>query len=130
MLHSPDPALNNEEEALLDRHPEECFRHAVQRGAISLNMVAEKLDPRVAAAVRSIVTGERVSATSAEQALPQAPAATEREISLAQSRLAPYPRFLRLLEEQTLSWAEALAAANAIDRALGRYMTGSKYAAP
>jgi hypothetical protein len=130
MVHCPDPALNDEEEALLDLYPEECFRHAVQRGAISLNMVTEELDPRVAAAVRSTVTGERVPAPPTEQALAQVPAATEREISLAQSCLTPYPEFLRLMEEQTLSWAEALAAANAIDRVLGRYMTGTKYAAP
>jgi hypothetical protein len=129
-LGAPSSALNDEEKALLDLHPEECFRHVVQRGAISLNMVTEGLDPRVAAAVRSTVTGERISATPTEKTSAQAPAATEREISLAQSCLTPYPRFLGLLEEQTLSWAEALAAANAIDRALGRYMTGTKYAAP
>ena len=129
-IGDPNSALNDEEKALLELYPEECFRHAVQRGAIPLNMVIEELDPRVATAVRSTVTGERVPAISIEQTSGQAPAATEREISLAQSCLTPYPKFLRLLEEQTLSWAEALAAANAIDRTLGRYMTGTKYAAP
>lgn len=129
------PALNEEEQALLDLHPEECFRRAVQRGAISLDKVTEELAPRLAAAVRSIITGERVSDPSRQQDpghLPTAAGGGTPNIPppSAQDTLAPYPQFRRLLEEQALNWAEALAAANAIDRALGRYLTGTKYAAP
>jgi hypothetical protein len=154
MLHSPNPALNEEEVALLTHQPEECFRRAVQRGAISLDQVTEDLSPRVAAAVRSIITGERVPAPPAEESLTemseeqirrleqaQGHPLTEVELermqeylrmehTLALGNLVPYPHFRRLLGEQILNWAGATAAANAIDRALGRYLTGTKYAAP
>ena len=42
----------------------------------------------------------------------------------------PYPQLLELVEEETLSPDEALQAANQIDGLLGRYLTGTRYAAP
>jgi hypothetical protein len=154
LLNHPNPMLNEEEVAMLTHQPEECFRRAVQRGAISLDQATEDLLPRVAAAVRSIITGERVPAAPAEESptkmseeqirsLEQAKGhpPTEAELeqfqeymrmehTLALENLVPYPHFRRLLEEQVLNWAGATAAANAIDRVLGRYLTGTKYAAP
>ncbi len=154
MLNNPNPALNEEEVALLTPQPEECLRRAVQRGAISLNRVTEALSPRVAAAVRSIVTGERLPASPGERSFPALPeelirgfeqaqghpptkADLERmrefvsmQTGQAQEILAPYPLLQRLLDEQALSGAEATAEAHAIDHILGRYLTGTRYAAP
>lgn len=154
MLHSPNPALNGEEAALLTSQPEECLRRAVQRGAISLDQVTETLAPHVAAAVRSIVTRERFSAPLAQRSFPdlleemvlkfeQAKGHPPTEADLermrefvriqtarAQKILAPYPYLRRLLDEQVLDGGGAIEAANAIDRALGRYLTGTRYAAP
>jgi hypothetical protein len=148
MLHNPNPVLNQEEAALLDLQPEECFRHAVQRGAISLDQVTEELAPHVAATVRSIITGERLPAPpepSEEmirkfgQARGHPPTEADLEkmrefvqiqTARAQTILAPYPRLQRLLEEQVLDGGGAIEAANAIDRVLGRYLTGTRYAAP
>lgn len=154
MLNSPNPALNEEEAALLTSQPEECLRRAVQRGAISLDGVTEDLSPRVAAAVRSIVTGERLPAPPGERSFPDLPeelirsfeqtrgrspaeADLERmrefermQTEQAQKVLAPYPQLQRLLDEQALSGAEVTAAAHAIDHILGRYLTGTRYAAP
>ena len=48
----------------------------------------------------------------------------------AQVVLAPYPQLQRLLDERALSGVEATAAAHAIDHILGRYLTGTRYAAP
>jgi hypothetical protein len=149
MLNMPNPALNQEEVALLTPQPEECLRRAVQRGAISLDQVTADLSPRVAAAVRSIVTGERVPAPSAdlpeelirqfERVRGHLPTEAELEqmrgfmrahVAQAQEILTPYPHLLHLLDEQMLNGGEATAAAHAIDRVLGRYMTGTLYAAP
>jgi hypothetical protein len=148
MLNSLNPALNEEEAALLTSQPEECLRRAVQRGAISLDQVPEALSPRVAAAVRSIVTGERLLTPpnlpeeltrSFEQTRGHPPAEADMErmrefermqAEQAQKVLAPYPQLQRLLDEQALSGAEATAAAHAIDHMLGRYLTGTRYAAP
>lgn len=154
MLNSPNPALNEEEAVLLSSQPEECLRRAVQRGAISLDQATEPLSPRVAAAVRSIVTGERLPQPLGERSFPdlseellrsfeQARGHPPSEADLermhefermqteqAQKVLAPYPQLQRLLDEQTLSGAEATAAAHAIDHILGRYLTGTRYAAP
>jgi hypothetical protein len=44
--------------------------------------------------------------------------------------ISPYAELADLLDEQSLTPSEALAAAHAIDHALGRYMTGTRYAAP
>jgi hypothetical protein len=148
MLNNPNPVLNAEEVALLTPQPEECFRRAVQRGAITLDQVTEPLAPHVAAAVRSIVTGERLPASPElpeelirqfEQARGHPPTEADLErmrefvrmqTEQAQKVLSPYPQLQRLLDEQALSGAEATAAAHAIDHALGRYLTGTRYAAP
>jgi hypothetical protein len=154
MLHSPNPVLNEEEAALLSPQPEECLRRAVQRGAISLDQATEELSPRVAAAVHSIVTGERPPAPPGERSFPDLPEELVRgfeqarghppteadleqmrefvrtQTEQAQAILAPYPHLQRLLDEQTLSGIEATAAAHAIDHILGRYLTGTRYAAP
>ena len=154
MLNRPNPALNEEEAALLTPQPEECLRRAVQRGAISLDQVTEDLSPRVAAAVRSIVTGERLPAPPGERSFPDLPEELIRDFEQAQGHppteadlkrmrefvrtqteqaqgiLAPYPQLQRLIDEQALSGIEATAAAHAIDHILGRYLTGTRYAAP
>jgi hypothetical protein len=154
MLNSPNPVLNKEEAALLTPQPEECLRRAVQRGAISLDQVTEDLSPRVAAAVRSIVTGERLPPPPGERSFPDLPenlvrgfeqargySPTEADLEQmrefvrtqteqAQEILDPYPQLQRLLDEQVLNGAEATAAAHAIDHVLGRYLTGTRYAAP
>jgi hypothetical protein len=154
MLDTPNPVLNEEETALLTSQPEECLRLAVQRGAISLERVTEDLLPRVAAAVRSIVTGERLPVPPSESAptdLPEElvrdfeqarghpPTEADRErmrefikmqMVIAPESLSPYPQLRRLLDEQALNEIEATAAAHAIDHILGRYLTGTRYAAP
>jgi predicted Zn-dependent peptidase len=148
MLNNPNPALNKEEVALLVLQPEECFRRAVQRGAISLDQVTESLSPHVAAAVRSVVTGERPPAPSelfeemvhkfeqtrgrplTEAELEQIRGFMQMQVPEAHETLAPYPHLQHLLDEQMLNGGGAISAANAIDRVLGRYLTGTLYAAP
>jgi hypothetical protein len=148
MLNNPNPALNAEEAALLALHPEECFRRAVRRGAISLDRVTEELAPHVAAAVRSVATGERLPAPPElseelirkfEQARGHPPTKAELEqmcgflrvqTEQAQEILTPYPHLRSLLDEHVLNGGGAIAAANVIDRVLGRYLTGTLYAAP
>ena len=128
---NPNPALNEEEVALLELQPEECLRHAVQRGAISLDQVTEELAPRVAAAIRSVVTGERPSSESTEGQMRNFDQSQDHSSpTLTQQELAPYPQLQGLLEAHVLDGAEAAAAAHAIDLALGRYLTGTKYATP
>jgi hypothetical protein len=147
-VNNPNPVLNKDEVALLAPQPEECFRRAVRRGAISLDQVTETLAPHVAAAVRSVVTGERLPASpdlpeellhQFEQARGHPPTEAELEqmrgfvraqTEHAQETLTPYPHLRHLLDEQTLTGGGAIAAANAIDRVLGRYLTGTLYAAP
>lgn len=154
MLGRPNPTLNEKEQALVNTAPEECLRQAVQRGAISLDQVTEELTPRAAAAVRNIVIGERLPAPSGERSFPdlpedmirsfeQARGCSPTEADLEQMRefvrmqaeqareiLAPYSQLRRLLDEQALSGFEATEAAHAIDHVLGRYLTGTRYAAP
>ena len=148
MLNVPNPVLNAEEVALVALQPEECFRRVVRRGALSLAQVTETLSPHVAAAVRSVVTGERLPAPSElleemarkfEQARGHPPTEADLEqirgfmqmqVPHAQEILAPYPHLQHLLDEQMLNGGGAIAAANAIDHVLGRYLTGTLYAAP
>jgi hypothetical protein len=116
--------------------------------------VPEAPSPRVAAAVRSIATGERLSAPPGKRSFPDLPEDLVRsfeqarghppaeadlarmrefermQTEQAQKTLSPYPQLQRLLDEQALSRAEATAAAHAIDHILGRYLTGTRYAAP
>jgi hypothetical protein len=154
MLGRPNPTLNEKEQALVNSAPEECLRQVVQRGAISLDQVTEELSPRAAAAVRNIVTGERLPAPPGERSFPDLPEELIRSFEQARGRspteadleqmrefvraqtehaqeiLAPYPQLQRLLDERALSGVEATAAAHAIDHILGRYLTGTRYAAP
>jgi len=148
MLNNPNPVLNAEEVALLTPQPEECFRRAVQRGAITLDQVTEPLAPHVAAAVRSIVTGERLPASpdlpeelirQFEQARGHPPTEADLEqmrgfvraqTEQAQEILTSYPHLRHLLDEQLLTGGGAIAAVNAIDHILGRYLTGTLYAVP
>lgn len=152
--HRPNPILSDEERELLDSAPEECLRRAVQRGALSLDRLTEGLSPRVAAVVRSIATGERLLAPDLEsepawgtagrsharsmEAAPSRgsergrprPAAIPHLLELARSALSNHPQLARMLDEQVLTPDEALEAARAIDHTLGRYPTGTRYAAP
>jgi hypothetical protein len=151
MLDLPNPVLNEEELDLLSSAPEACLRHVVQRGALSLDKVTEGLSPRVAAAVRFIATGERLAmpeddaawdsrAVGRSRASPEASegpslpgtpegfAAWEEE--QASRILTSHAQLVHLLGEQRLTPSEAMAAAHAIDHALGRYLTGTRYAAP
>ena len=116
----PNPALNEEEQALLD--PEACLRRVVRRGALPLDQVTERLSPRVAAVVRCIATGERLPKLPGPQET--CPSAWKR------SDLSAYPRLGRAVDDEVLTLAEAVEAVQGIESALGRYPTGCKYAAP
>jgi len=124
MPDTPNPALNEEERALLNTAPEECLRYAVRRGALPLDQIVERLSPRVAAVVRSVATGERLPEPTEREETSQPPPAGKR------SDLFVYPQLQRIVDEGILTLAEAFEAAHAVDHALGRYMTGTKYAAP
>ena len=126
MLDTPNPALNEEERALLGSAPEECLRHAIRRGALSLDQVTERLSPRVAAVVRSIATGERLPELAERKEASQPPPAGGQ----SDLDLSAYPQLQRTVDEEILTLAEAVEAVWTIDYALGRYPTGSKYAAP
>lgn len=123
LLDAPNPDLN-EERALLGSAPEECVQRAVRRGALPLDQIIGRLSPRVAAIVRSIATGERLPELPEREEASQPPPAGR------QSDLSAYPQLQRIVDEEILTLAEAFEAAHAVDRALGRYMTGTKYAAP
>ncbi len=124
MLDTPNSALNEEERALLNTAPEECLRYAVRRGALPLDQIVERPSPRVAAVVRSIATGERLPELSEHKEPSQSLPAGRR------GDLSAYPQLQHIVDEEVLTLAEAIQAAHAIDHALGRYMTGTKYAAP
>ncbi len=125
--------LDEEEQALLGTAPEECFRHVVRRGALSLDEVTAQLSPRIAAVVRSIAAGERPTALPDPPQLPEQflEWAWGREaVQSAQETLVAHPQLVQMLDEGILMANEALQVAQALDRALGRYMTGTLYAAP
>lgn len=125
MLGEPNPTLNEKEQALVDSAPEECLRHAVQRGALTLDEVSPGLSPRVVAVVQSIATGERVSLPERQE-----PSSVTRDYEWTLNALDSFPQIVHLLSEQVLTPDEAMEAAHTIDNILGRYMTGTKYAAP
>jgi hypothetical protein len=125
MLGEPNPALNEKEQALVDSAPEECLRYAVQRGALALDSISPKLSPRVAAVVQSIATGERGSLPER-----QGPNPATQDYERTLNALDSFPQIVHLLSEHTLTPDEAMEAAHAIDNILGRYLTGTKYAAP
>jgi hypothetical protein len=152
MIHRLSPILNDEERKLLNTAPEECLRRVVQRGALPLNQITDDLPPRVAAAVWSIATGERLAALPRVAAAVRSIAAGERLANLdvkdvadqsprrsktafwsyeeARNTLPGHPQLVCMLDEQILTPDEALEAAQAIDHILGRYLTGTKYAVP
>ena len=53
--------LNEEERALCYTAPEECLRRLIGRGGLALDEVTLSLPPHVAAAVRVIASGERLT---------------------------------------------------------------------
>jgi hypothetical protein len=136
----PNLVLDEEEQALRDSDPEACFRHAIQRGALSLDQVTASLSPRIAAALHSIAAGERSPATGLSIARTLDPQETQpgkrqlleqgSELASARQMLAGHPQLTWMLDEQILGPGQALQAARALDHLLGRYMTGTRYAAP
>lgn len=140
MIRKLSLALDEEERALCDSAPEECFRHAIRRGALSLDEATARLSPRIAAVIRSIATGERLTALDPETTRsigaqltpPDRPQSRERSQERETTRkvLAGHPQLTQMLDERILGPGEALGIAQALDTILGRYMTGTKYAAP
>ena len=92
------------------------------------------------AAPRSIVAGERVPGSSTEEAVSapegtsaQRPGLEEQLVASWQAHyqsLAAWPGLQDAVDEAVLTPVEALAVAHHIDGTLGRYMTGTRYAAP
>jgi hypothetical protein len=128
MMLASNPVLDDEEQKLLNAAPEKCLRHAIKRGAFSLDQITTDLLPRVAAIVRSIATGERIPEPSTLEILCEIEKAAEP--AWEGKGLSVYPSLQSLVDEQTLTLEEAYQAAHAIDRAIGRYLTGTRYAAP
>jgi uncharacterized protein (TIGR00269 family) len=131
MLHTPNSVLNEKEQELLQSAPEECLRHAVQRGAVALD--EGLLSPRVAAVLQSIVTGERLSlpeqVPSSRGGVRTVPP-SDREYERTTQALSEFPQLTRLVSSRDLAPDEAMQVAHAIDDILGRYLTGTRYAAP
>jgi hypothetical protein len=125
MLGEPNPTLNEKERALVDSAPEECLRRAAQRGALALDEMLSNLSPRLAAVVQSIATGERVSLPER-----QGPSPVTQDYEWTLNTLDSFPQIAYLLSEHALTPDEAMEAAHVIDNILGRYLTGTKYAAP
>jgi hypothetical protein len=155
MLHVPAFELEDGEADLLDNAPELLLRRAVARNAVSLDRIAADLPPRSAAAVRAIATGERSALLEVDDvpfleeptlfefgvaAEDDRPASDESESDdqgprdaagwTKQTLSQPYPQLLELIDQDALSPDEALQAAHQIDGLLGRYLTGTRYAAP
>lgn len=150
MFPEPNPLLSEEEQALLDRAPEECFRRAVERGAFSLEELAADLSPRIALVLQCIASGERLPPLPETEAAPgtlrspevqeppdgpveraeAGPSSEEQRRSWAQFALQAHPLLLEWLESRLLNSDEAMEAAYTIDDRLGRYPTGTRYAVP
>jgi len=120
MLSTPNPNLSEEERDLFLNRPEAYLRHAVAQGTVSLDSITENLTPRAADAVRGMVSAERAIQ----------PSCAPRSGNAAPLPITPYPSLQQLLDEGTLDPEEVLAASQSIDAALGRYLTGTRYAAP
>ena len=133
MLHMPNPALDEKEQELLQSAPEECLRHALQRGALALDEELSSLSPRVAAVLQSIATGERLSLPhqepSSREAVRTAPP-SDWDYEWTLKTLSEFPQLASLVTNRDLTPDEAMGVAHAIDGILGRYMTGTRYAAP
>ncbi|MBN1485113.1 MAG: hypothetical protein JXA37_10350 [Chloroflexia bacterium] len=149
-LIPPNPLLNEQERALLNEHPEESFRMLVERGALAPEQVTADLEPPLAAALQYIASGERL------EEMPEGEASSERRSpdrqrpdrqrpdlpprperwephkpeSMLRSILSCHPRLLELFDAGRLTHDQALEAAWAMDHWLGRYPTGTRYAAP
>jgi hypothetical protein len=155
MLHVPTFELENGEADLLDNAPELLLERAVARNAVSLDQIAADLSPRSAAAVRAIATGERSALLNVDQiafleepplfefgvaAEDDRPASDESKADdqdprnaagwIRQTLSQPYPQLLEFVDQDALSPDEAMQAAHQIDGLLGRYLTGTRYAAP
>ena len=125
---------------MCDSAPEECFRHAIRRGALSLDEATARLSPRIAAVVRSVATGERLTAPDmartrsmgVQTTPPDRPRPREQpqEREMVQKILSHHPQLAQMLDERILEPGEALGVAQALDGILGRYTTGTRYAAP
>lgn len=153
-MHFLNPLLNEDEAVLRSAEPEECLRRAVARGAISPESVGAGLPDRVAAVLRHVVAGERLPAPQdcgdeaaagpaggpsagegaavgeGRPAVPALPDAARREWEWTTAVLSGFPGLLEALEQGALSPSEAVQAAQAVDGLLGRYLTGTRYAAP
>jgi hypothetical protein len=92
------------------------------------------------AALHGIFTGERAPDSSGEKASSPPETTPTDQPAVATARdarwraeyesLGVWPGLQRAVDEGMLTASEALGVANAIDRSLGRYMTGTLYAAP
>jgi hypothetical protein len=110
----------------------------VARGALPLDQVTEGLAPHIAAVVRSIATGERLAAHDAapgpsRDILDQGRTHSEADAVLPEwvaGQFIGHPQLASMLDERILTPEEAMEAAHAIDHVLGRYLTGTRYAAP
>jgi hypothetical protein len=81
---------------------------------------------------RALKEGDDAAAPSAPPtALPPTPEEPGgQEAESTRHALSPYAELADMLDEESLTPSEAMAAAHAIDHALGRYLTGTRYAAP
>jgi hypothetical protein len=97
--------------------------------------------PALGAALYSMLTGERAPEPSGEEEalsplesepadLPEVARARDARWQANYQSLGAWPGLRRAVDEGMLTASEALGVANAIDRGLGRYMTGTLYAAP
>jgi len=173
MLHTPNPDLNEEERALLGDAPEDCLQRAVRRGALSIDRITERLSPRAAVVVRSMVAAERPPSSAqtpnaqiteaverpsvgamlhrfisdepeAETSTREAPSPLESGSADRPQReedhdvrwqatyrsLGAWPSLQQAVDERKLTADEAMEMARTIDHILGRYTTGTRYAAP
>ena len=152
MSWKPDPILDDKERAMLTEAPETCLRSVLERGALSIHQITAGLSPRLAAVLQYVATGERsadLPDQEAELELPDGrppqrePRKREPSAKVDHEQrgwvhrregtrwsLGAHPLLLGLLDEETLTPNEVMDAAHAIDRLLGRYMTGTRYAVP
>jgi hypothetical protein len=96
--------------------------------------------PSLGAALHSIAAGEHVPESSGEEELSRSESGSAEQPGREALRdagrqadyesLAAWPGLQNAVDEGALTAGEALGAANTIDRTLGRYMTGTLYAAP
>ena len=136
----PRLELDQREQGLRDLDPEACVRQAIRRGALSLDEVTASLPPRIAAALRSVAAGERpptLGRVSTRTVAPKESAPGDarqaeqpEELTATRRMLGSHPHLTHLLDEQVLKPGEAMQVAHVIDDLLGRYMTGTRYAAP